>query len=417
MATLAACGEPAATRQQAVGEPVGDVPSYSERALLYFTNRARTAPADFNADDPYPPSAPLQFDFDLAIAARFHARHIVEASCWCADHSSCCALEGEGEDVACASAAGSCGATSAEARVARFSPHYGGENMALGQRNAAEAIASWTTSPGHWENINRPGFTRLGAGHFGDAWVQDFGTGNAPRQVISDGIHFSDGASTRFGTTYHLAGDGPQSALVIVEGVCHDLELVHGTPELGAFEVAVALDAGCHRYYFHFTDSAGNDVTYPTFGSLGVGDADCELFVDTRPADTCSPSGQTCETGDTRHCYTGKFGTEGVGVCEAGVERCVAGKWAGECRLQVQPSEEVCDNGLDDDCDGEVDEGCGSAQDGDDSETGETGEDGGEQGDTPSGKNAGCAVAAGNTNLWMIAFALLLGRRRRRQRD
>lgn len=368
---LAGCGEPSTTRplqthRAELGEPVGDTPSYQERLLLYLTNRARTAPADFNPDDPYPPSAPLAFDFDLADAARFHATHIIEANCWCEDHSSCCPLSDTDGAVACDGPTTGCGAMGAGERVALFSSSYAGENMARGQVDAHEAMTSWTFSPGHWSNINNPGATQLGTGNFQSAWVQDFGGGASARSVIMDGVHFADGASTRFGTTYHQAGSGgPRTALVIVEGECHELDVVHGEPELGAFETALTLGPGCHRYYFHFTDGNGNDATYPSFGSfgVGVGTSDCEFFIDTRPADTCSPSGQTCMTGDTRHCYTGPFGTEGVGICEAGAERCIAGQWDGECRLEIGPSDEVCDNAADDDCDGEVDEDCGSTED------------------------------------------------------
>lgn len=43
-------------------------------------------------------------------------------------------------------------------------------------------------------------------------------------------------------------------------------------------------------------------------------------------------------------------------VCGSGVEACVAGRWA-TCSAP-QPVAEICNNGLDDDCNGQVDEGC-----------------------------------------------------------
>jgi len=53
-------------------------------------------------------------------------------------------------------------------------------------------------------------------------------------------------------------------------------------------------------------------------------------------------------------CYEAPLETLGVGVCHAGEPVCEGKKWI-ECRGQVVPTPEIC-NGLDDDCDGHVDE-------------------------------------------------------------
>jgi len=63
----------------------------------------------------------------------------------------------------------------------------------------------------------------------------------------------------------------------------------------------------------------------------------------------------TCVVGATRSCYTGSEGTENVGVCHAGAQTCGSGGVWGACIGDVIPAAETC-NGLDDDCDGVVDE-------------------------------------------------------------
>ena len=59
-----------------------------------------------------------------------------------------------------------------------------------------------------------------------------------------------------------------------------------------------------------------------------------------------------------RTCYTGTTGTNGVGRCRGGAERCVEGAWSGACEGEAVPEawDHTC-NGADDDCDGDIDEG------------------------------------------------------------
>ncbi|MBX3126803.1 MAG: hypothetical protein KF718_08790 [Polyangiaceae bacterium] len=65
--------------------------------------------------------------------------------------------------------------------------------------------------------------------------------------------------------------------------------------------------------------------------------------------------GCNCLNGSTQACYTGAAGTQGVGVCKGGNQTCTNGNW-GSCIGQVTPSIEACDN-LDNNCNGQVDEG------------------------------------------------------------
>ncbi|MFJ2652027.1 CAP domain-containing protein [Streptomyces sp. NPDC087420] len=65
--------------------------------------------------------------------------------------------------------------------AAAGAPHRGiGENIACGQRTAAEVVEGWMNSPGHRANILKPDFTHLGVGYAGGGpagtyWTQLFG--------------------------------------------------------------------------------------------------------------------------------------------------------------------------------------------------------------------------------------------------
>jgi len=72
--------------------------------------------------------------------------------------------------------------------------------------------------------------------------------------------------------------------------------------------------------------------------------------------------GETDEGADgdplTRACYSGPAGTQDVGPCRGGRQVCQGGAWPEACEGEVSPAaEDVFCNRVDDDCDGEVDEG------------------------------------------------------------
>ncbi len=94
----------------------------------------------------------------------------------------------------------------------------------------------------------------------------------------------------------------------------------------------------------------------PTVDVCGDGlDNDCDGSVD---------DGCVCAPGSGAACYDGPAGTEGVGVCAAGVQTCNgAGSGYGACVGSIGPSAELCSDGLDNDCDGVIDDGCVCAPD------------------------------------------------------
>jgi hypothetical protein len=100
------------------------------------------------------------------------------------------------------------------------------------------------------------------------------------------------------------------------------------------------------------TERDGGECAVEICGN-GVDD-DCDESVD----DGCE-----CIPGEMQSCYTGPLTVRGVGACTDGIQTCddavEFGAW-GECAGSVVPSAEVCDpEGVDENCDGAVNEGCG----------------------------------------------------------
>jgi hypothetical protein len=56
-------------------------------------------------------------------------------------------------------------------------------------------------------------------------------------------------------------------------------------------------------------------------------------------------------------CYTGPPATRGSGICRSGERVCEGGAF-GSCANEVTPGQEVCNDGVDNDCDGQIDQGC-----------------------------------------------------------
>lgn len=113
----------------------------------------------------------------------------------------------------------------------------------------------------------------------------------------------------------------------------------------------------------------------PTRVMVGVPSSPEALAVVTPKARaTCGGSGCTPTTlrvaipcgapGTIETCaYTGPSGTNGVGACKAGYRVCNGYTWS-ECIGQVTPSGEVCDNDIDENCNGRLNDGCPRCIDG-----------------------------------------------------
>jgi len=64
----------------------------------------------------------------------------------------------------------------------------------------------------------------------------------------------------------------------------------------------------------------------------------------------------TCTSGEVEACYSGPVGVVGIGICQSGVRSCSANGTFGPCQGETLPQAESCGNGLDDDCNGVVDD-------------------------------------------------------------
>jgi len=63
-----------------------------------------------------------------------------------------------------------------------------------------------------------------------------------------------------------------------------------------------------------------------------------------------------CMPGQKRLCYTGDPNTRGVGACRDGIEECTIEGWSGICNGEIKPSTEICGDGIDNDCNGLIDD-------------------------------------------------------------
>ena len=95
-------------------------------------------------------------------------------------------------------------------------------------------------------------------------------------------------------------------------------------------------------------------------GNAGITATQCQCFAGALPvAEQCNNIDDNCNSlvddGLQRQCGAA------VGVCTIGTSVCAAGQWSA-CTGGIQPrASEICDNELDDDCNGQTDDACGPA--------------------------------------------------------
>jgi hypothetical protein len=311
--------------QLRAGESINGFPTWAERVELEWMNRARVAPqtemaacgAACGDAACYTPQPPLYWSEALNHAARFHAAEMTQQGYFA--HDSKCTLvpninglypvgcDGSAS-CGCVGGATSCaagGCTAWSTRVGLFGAGPVGEIIAGSTdpngafylwlfEPAAPPLCGFTINNGHrWLILTSQG--GVGVGVSGLNSVGDFGSGAVASKIASAAHYPQQAASVEIWANWYDSA-APRSANAIVDGHCTAMSLQRGTHTNGAWKASAnSVGSGCHRYYVSFIDSAGNEVTWPATGSLGIG---CEDWNSTRMQASCS---STPPPTNTRH--------------------------------------------------------------------------------------------------------------------
>lgn len=294
--------EPVGVAHQPYGEPQNGFPSWYERMIHVMVNRARSDPqADLAGCSNCAESAcysgprnPVEWYYDHARGARFHATNLTSAQCGMLHDSPCQLVANIGslypgtcdgtEGCACQGGNAACsGGTTWSTRLSAFGVTGTiAENIAgMGDPKTifyqwlweptSNTACSWTVQNGHRYNILNNAYRRLGVGGAGNYTVQDFSGQGTLTQKIPAAAHYPQTGTNLEMRLNWYSTTAASAAYVNVDGTCTPLSVERGSATNGTYLGNVSVPSGCHAYYFIVVDASGANTTYPTTGSFGVG--------------------------------------------------------------------------------------------------------------------------------------------------
>ncbi|MBW1808474.1 MAG: hypothetical protein JRJ87_09800 [Deltaproteobacteria bacterium] len=358
------------------GVPLDGFPNYQERLMLTAINRARSDPNNVllstagECSDDRSAQKPMMHSHKAARAARFHSAclqknggglshdayctlkpDIAETNC---DGALECACEPGSQHFNCEEMGGQ--GTSPWRRCAYFGFGATGEVGAAGYADGWQTVIGWMTEcaphDGHRKMLSSKNMGRIGLGYHGgsggcfDTFYFGELTSGGAIYCLPAGVHYPEtGTEIDFYLNYYHLEGAPQSVELVLDGDCHSMQREIGTPGNAIYKLSLTIEPGCHEYWFLVFDAAGLRYVYPETGSWGVGD--CSGYNLSLTSASC----ETCQADQQRPCGPDR------GACQAGTQDCVDGLWAA-CQGGIGPAQEICEDSIDNNCDGNTDEDC-----------------------------------------------------------